>query len=154
MWLIVFVSYVCVTLYSSHSWSGRPAGWEACMLSLGLLARAAGAGTDAWRLPSCSTSTMHWPALGLVCGALGLVCGALGLVCGALGARPSVRLACGTHSTSTVHYFALGLVCAKHVHYPPCTSAYKKRRVWYFETQLLPQKNLTIAFWDVTILKQ
>ena len=106
------------------------------MLSLGLLARAAGAGTDAWRLPSCSTSTMHWPALGLVCGALGLVCaalglvyGVLGLVCGALGVRPSVRLACGTHSTSTVHYFALGLVCAKHVHYPPCTSAYKKRRV-------------------------
>ena len=113
------------------------------MLSLGLLARAAGAGTDAWRLPSCSTSTMHWPALGLLCGALdlvcgalglvcaalGLVCGVLGLVCGALAARPSVRLACGTHSTSTVHYFALGLVCAKHVHYPPCTSAYKKRRV-------------------------
>ena len=106
------------------------------MLSLGLLARAAGAGTDAWRLPSCSTSTMHWPALGLVCAALGLVCGALGLLCGALGlvcgalaARPSVSLACGTHSTSTVHYFALGLVCAKHVHYPPCTSPYKKRRV-------------------------
>ena len=127
------------------------------MLSLGLLARAAGAGTDAWRLPSCSTSTMHWPALGLVCSALGLVCsalglvclalglvcgalglvcgaqglvcGALGLVCGALAARPSVCLACSTYSTSTVHYFALGLVCAKHVHYPPCTSTYKKRRV-------------------------
>ena len=92
------------------------------MLSLGLLARAAGAGTDAWRLPSCSTSTMHWLALGLVCGALGLVCGALA-------ARPSVRLACRPYSTSTVHYFALGLVCAKHVHYPPCTSTYKKRRV-------------------------